>query len=126
MIERQQEFHVALLGVLDDLAGQIELVVLYAGFSDFCALGLQEGVGHGAANNQGVDFVQQVLDDGDLVADFGAAEDGDKGLFGVVQVLPRYSSSFSMSRPAADFWTNLVTPTVEAWARCAEPKASLT
>ncbi len=48
------------------------------------------------------------------------------GRAGLVMALPMYSSSFSMSRPAADFSTNLVMPTVEAWARCAVPKASLT
>jgi hypothetical protein len=39
---------------------------------------------------------------------------------------PKYFSSFSISRPAADFETNFVMPTVEACARCAVPNASFT
>ena len=39
---------------------------------------------------------------------------------------PRYSSSFAIRKPAAATGTNFVTPTVEAWARCAAPNASFT
>ena len=42
-------------------------------------LGLEEGIGHAAADDQGVDLGQQVFDHLDLVADLGAAEDGDEG-----------------------------------------------
>ena len=48
------------------------------------------------------------------------------GFAGCCSALPRYSSSFSISRPAADFCHEWVMPSVEAWARCAEPNASLT
>ncbi len=49
-----------------------------------------------------------------------------KGLTGSVTTLPRYWSSRSRRRPAADCPTWWVMPSVEAWARWAEPKASLT
>ena len=49
-----------------------------------------------------------------------------KGRSGWVSTLPMKFSSFSISRPAADCATKWVMPSVEAWARCALPKASLT
>mmetsp|Transcript_10778 Transcript_10778/g.18200 ORF Transcript_10778/g.18200 Transcript_10778/m.18200 type:complete len:233 (+) Transcript_10778:247-945(+) len=38
----------------------------------------------------------------------------------------RYSSSLARRNPETEGWRNLVTPSVEAWARWAVPKASLT
>mmetsp|Transcript_28183 Transcript_28183/g.67189 ORF Transcript_28183/g.67189 Transcript_28183/m.67189 type:complete len:254 (-) Transcript_28183:584-1345(-) len=38
----------------------------------------------------------------------------------------RYSSSLARRKPETDGWRNLVTPSVEAWARWAVPKASFT
>mmetsp|Transcript_62773 Transcript_62773/g.173652 ORF Transcript_62773/g.173652 Transcript_62773/m.173652 type:complete len:261 (-) Transcript_62773:564-1346(-) len=38
----------------------------------------------------------------------------------------RYSSSLARRNPDTEGWRNLVTPSVEAWARWAVPKASLT
>ena len=49
-----------------------------------------------------------------------------QGRGGLVVAIPRYFSSCSMSRPAAACGTYLIMPSVEAWARWAEPKASLT
>src|SRR5256714_3520636 len=48
------------------------------------------------------------------------------GLAGLSSSSWRYLSSFSIKKPIARFSMNMVTPTVEAWARCAAPKASLT
>jgi hypothetical protein len=48
------------------------------------------------------------------------------GRSGSSSTRPRYSSSFSIRSPAADFSTCFVIPAVEACARCAVPKASLT
>ena len=53
-----------------------------------------------------VDLVQQILNDADLVADLRAAQNGDERLLRMLSALPRYFSSFSMSRPAADCCTN--------------------
>ena len=47
------------------------------------------------------------------------------GLCGCSRHAPSISSSRAINRPATD-GRNLVTPAVEAWARCAAPKASLT
>ena len=45
----------------------IELVGLAAALADLVTLGLQEGVGHRAADEQPVDLLQEVLDHEDLV-----------------------------------------------------------
>ena len=55
------------------------------------ALGSQEGIGHAAADDQLVALGQQILNDRDLVADLGAAQDGNVGMLriggGATQVL---------------------------------------
>ena len=48
------------------------------------------------------------------------------GRAGLVVTIPRYFSSFSMSSPAAACGAKWTMPSVEAWARWAVPKASLT
>src|ERR1041384_3881180 len=49
-----------------------------------------------------------------------------KGRFGFASASPRYLSSFSIRNPATAGLSSRATPTVLAWARCAEPNASLT
>ena len=75
---RQQEFQLVALGLFQKLARQFDLVFLHQRFADRLALGLEEGVGHAAADDEGVNFIQQIADDADLVADLGAAENGDE------------------------------------------------
>ena len=78
VVRRQQEFQLVALCFFQKLARQFDLVFLHQGFADRLALGLEEGVGHAATDDEGVNFIQQVADDADLVADFGAAENGDE------------------------------------------------
>ena len=49
--------------------------------------GLEERVGHGAADEERVDLAEQVLDDLELVRDLGAAEDRDERPFGALERL---------------------------------------
>ena len=63
--------------------GQVDLVGFAQRGADAVALGSEEGVGHAAADDQGVDLGDQVVDDADLVGDLGAAEDGDERAFRV-------------------------------------------
>ena len=63
----------------EELFGEFDLVFLDERFAGGQALRAQEGVGHGAADEQAVDHLAQVLDDFDFVGDLGAAEDGDAG-----------------------------------------------
>ena len=72
-------------------------------------------------------MVTRFFDHPDLVRHLGAAQDRDEGpRRDSCRARPRYSSSFAIRKPAADTGTYLVTPTVEAWARWAVPKASFT
>ena len=89
-------------------------------------LRLQEGVRHAAADEQRVDLRQQVLDHADLVGHLGAAEDRDERPRRVRAAPGRGRRAPSPSagrRPRAG---SCATPSVEACARCAVPKASLT
>ncbi len=49
------------------------------GITDVAALGLDEGVAHAAADDEVVHLAHQVLEDGQLGAHLGAADDGGKG-----------------------------------------------
>jgi hypothetical protein len=86
-----------------------------------------KGVGHGAANEDAVRLVEQGIDDHDLVAHLGPAQDDHERAVPAFSVFsPRKVSSFSIRNPATQGLRNLVTPSVLAWARCAVPKASFT
>jgi hypothetical protein len=52
-----------------------------------CRARLQERVGHRAADQQRVDFAEQVLDDFEFVRHLGAAENGDKRAIRIVERL---------------------------------------
>src|SRR5208337_1361665 len=85
VIGGQQELELVGFGLLQKVAGEFDLVFFDQTLADRFALRLEEGVGHAAADNEDVDFAEQVLDDPDLVAHFGAAEDGDERALGVLQ-----------------------------------------
>ena len=65
-------------GLGEELLGQIDLVALDEALADFLPLGEEEGVGHGAADQQRVGLGEELLDDGDLVGNLGSAEDRDE------------------------------------------------
>ena len=79
-----------------------------------------------AADDQEVDLVDEVLEHPDLVADLGPADDRRERALGVARASCRGwrspSPSAARRRPAGASRC----PTVEAWARWAVPKASLT
>jgi hypothetical protein len=86
----------------------------------------QERERHAAADERARPPREQVLDQRDLVGDLGAAEHGDQRARGRLEDAPSASSSRSMSRAAAAGWRWRVMASIEAWARCAAAKASLT
>ncbi len=55
-------------------------ILLGQRLADRDALGVQEGVGHAAADHQRVDLVDEVFEQVDLGRDLGAADDRDDGL----------------------------------------------
>ena len=87
VVNRQQELHALGSGLLDHLLGVVQAVSLQQAGADLVALGLLEGIGHAAADDDGVSLLQQVVDDVDLVGDLGAAQHRHEGALGVVQGL---------------------------------------
>ena len=79
VIGREQEFHFPRLGLLQKVFREFDLVRFDQRLAYGLALRLEEGIGHAAADDEGVDFAQQILDDADFVAHFCAAENGYEG-----------------------------------------------
>src|SRR5690606_20907058 len=67
--------------LLEELSGRLELIVLDQRGADLLALRLEEGVRHAAAHQDGVDPVEQVPQNVDLVGNLRATDDGDEGVF---------------------------------------------
>ena len=63
---------------------QVDLVFFHQGVSDVFAQGLQECVGHAAADDHLVGFFQHVFNHADLVGYLGTANDGHEGVFRVI------------------------------------------
>ncbi len=93
--------------MLQELFREFDLVFFYQRFAGGFALRFQEGVGHAAADDQHVDFGQQVLDDADLVADFGSAEDGDKGTLGILKCTTQIFQLFFHQQAGGGFLDEL-------------------
>ena len=69
-------------GFFERCFGQVDLVFFDERLAGGDAQSALEGVGHAADDDEGVDLVEQVVDDVDFAGDFGAADDGDEGLLG--------------------------------------------
>ncbi len=70
-------------GLREDLLRGLEVLFIQQRMADLFALRLEEGVGHPAADDEGVHLRHQVGDHVNLR--LGAAEDGDEGAGGIVQ-----------------------------------------
>ena len=68
-----------------DLARGIEQVIFHERFPDRNPARLEEGVRHRAADEQGVDARNEILDDLELVGHFRAAEHGDERPVGAIE-----------------------------------------
>ena len=86
-IDRQQELYALGLGLRQHVLAVVDLRLVEQALADLQALRLEEGEGHAAADDQGVDLLEQVLDDVQLVRDLRAAQDGDERTVGVLQRL---------------------------------------
>ena len=69
--------------------------------------------------------VQQRLDDAELVRHLGPAENGDERAVGL-RAQPHQHVDLAVQQPTGGAGDCLGGPTIEAWARCDAPKASLT
>ena len=82
-VGREEELDAFFLGLFQNVEGEVELVVFYEAHAHFMSLGFAEGVGHGAADEDGVGFVEKGGDDLDFVAHFGSSHDDEERAFGV-------------------------------------------
>lgn len=88
VVDGKDELDVVGLGLLDELADGLGAGLVKEGVTNADVLeSLLEGEGHATANDEGVDLVQQVVDELDLVRDLGATEDGEEGALGVLEGL---------------------------------------
>ena len=69
---------IGLVALASRLAAGVDLIRLEQGVTDRVALGGEEREAHRPADGEGVDDVEQRLDDAELVADLGAPEHGDE------------------------------------------------
>ena len=84
VIQGQEKFHAFRLCLLFNRARQIELVILDSRLANMLSLGLEERVGHGATDDQRINFGQKIFNHSDLVANLGATQDCNKRLFRVL------------------------------------------
>src|SRR5690606_38728231 len=74
-----------LLCLLNELPRQLQLVFLYDRLAYITAYRFEKGIRHAPADNKVVDFIQELLDDEDLVRYFGTTHDRREGPFGVLE-----------------------------------------
>ena len=83
VVDGEEEADAVLFGFGERGFGDVELVGFDERLAGGLALGVEEGVGHAAADDDGVGFGEEVVDDHDLVGDLGSADDGDERLDGI-------------------------------------------
>ena len=88
-INRKQKLHAFLLSLFQHVQRIFAVIFLKKRFTYASALRLAEGVGHTAADDQGVYFIKQVLDHRDLAGNFSSAQDGHKGTLRIVHCISK-------------------------------------
>jgi hypothetical protein len=94
VVYRQKEADTFGLRLFQSGFGDFDLVGFDEGFAGALALGVEEGVGHAAADDDGVSLVEKIVDDLNLVGDLGSADDGDEGLVGFGEGFAEVSEFF--------------------------------
>ena len=77
-IDRKKKLLAVLLCLLHHLLAVVHLRLVEEGLADLIALGLEEGVSHAAANDQGIALLQKIINDIQLVSNLCTAEDGNE------------------------------------------------
>ena len=111
--------------LVEDPPARVDLIGLEQRVADALALGGEEREAHRPADHERVDHTQQRFDDAELVGDLGASEHGHERPLGIVAQAEQHLDFFGEQQPIADGSVR-GGPTIEAWARCDAPKASLT
>ena len=94
IIDRDEEFNAFLLCLLHHFACKLNLIFLADGGADRMAERFEEGVGHAAADDEGVHLVDQVGDHADFIRNLRTAENGDEGTLRVASAVPITEISF--------------------------------
>ena len=100
-VHGQEELDALGLGLGHHFLAVVDLLGVEEGLAHGIALGGQEGVGHAAADDEGIHLFEEVVDDVELVGDLGAAEDGHEGTLGIGQSLA-HDADFLLDEVAAD------------------------
>ena len=100
-VNRQKQLDALVLCLLDQAEREVHLVLFAQRGADRAALRLGEGVGHAAADDDGVALVDQVVDDVDLVGNLRAAQDGNERTGRVGKRLA-HDGDFLLDQEAAD------------------------
>ena len=83
VVHGKKQGETAFSGLVAEAAGQIHFVFFHERLSNGFALGFQECVSHGAANEHAVSDLHEVFDDFDFVRDLRATKDGNEGPRGI-------------------------------------------
>ena len=85
VVHGDQELHALVLCLGHHVLGQFQPCPPRRWSADGIAQSVHKGVGHAAADDQGIDLFQQVVDNADLVGNLGAAQDSDEGALRIRQ-----------------------------------------
>ena len=111
----------------ENVSCRVDLIGLDQRIADRDPLGHEKGIRHPAPDQDTIQLGQQVEDQTDLVGDLGTSQESPcRDARESPAIALDALSSACMRRPATATGRNFVIPSVEAWARCAVPKASLT
>ena len=104
-VDWENELDAVLLCGLHVALDGVNHVFLNQGLADFVALSLEEGEEHAAADDEAISFVEQVLDDAELVGNLGATEnDGEWTLWAFGSA--RECLDFLLDEQASCTWQN--------------------
>src|ERR1019366_6669421 len=103
VIGGQQELELMRFRLLQQIAGESDLVFFDQTLAYGFALRLKEGVGHAASDDEDVHLAEEVLDDSNFVTDLGAPEDSDEGALGILQHATQISQLFFHQQTGSGF-----------------------
>ena len=87
---------------------------------------MKKGIRHAAADDEQIDLGRQIAQQIELCGNLGSADDGGYGMLGLGQRLPPGDPTPPATGGPAAEGRRCAMASVEAWARWAQEKASLT
>ena len=90
VVNGKKNLHTLSLCLVKQLVCKVELVILTERGADLVTACLVEGISHSAADDEGVNLLNEVVDDTDLVGDLCAAENCDERAFRIAKRVTHY------------------------------------